>query len=373
MKKHLPLLFALALLLAACTQTPAEPTTSCAAVLCPTNSNCVDGICIPGDAVRCENPGPKAGGCTEEYAPVRGPDGKEYGNACMACAADVSWYVRARAEIPTEEGFVECTEPRQEACTKEYVPVFGKIVLNVGNTVYRTFGNKCEACAGMKVVGYTPGECPAPEYTTCTDPRPEICTREYNPVCADKDNGIRCITQPCPSEDRKTYATGCTACADKNVYGYTPGACDPEVDNNPADDEPEVVPPAPGNDLAVRQMMICKTADYDRTQMATELGIECVDACPSGHDQYGAQIGLMCIPHAGKAEISLWAQCVNGAQCLPEQRCAQTTHATGGGEISWASEAESFRCVPDHYATFLLHTGGLTAIDENGERTTAIA
>lgn len=314
LRTTIPLL-ALALVLAACAPatTNGEPTNACAAVLCAVGSTCEDGVCYPADATRCAQPRPEI--CTLDYTPVCGSDGQTYGNGCGACASpDVLWHV--------------------------------------------------------------PGECasaPSEEYVACEDPRPDACTKEYNPVCASVDNGIRCITQPCPSEDRKTYATGCTACADKNVYGYTPGACDPEVDNNPADDKPGAVPPAPGNDLAVRQMMICKTTDYDRTQMATELGIECVDACPSGYDQYGAQIGLMCIPHAGKAEISLWTTCVNGAQCLPQQRCAQSTHATGGGEISWASEAESFRCVPEHYATFLLHTGGLTAIDENGERTTAIA
>lgn len=62
-------------------------------------------------------------------------------------------------------------------------------------------------------------------YTQCTEPRPTMCTREYRPVCADVDTGIRCVTTPCDSSKKKTYSTGCTACADPKVLGYAPGAC----------------------------------------------------------------------------------------------------------------------------------------------------
>ena len=55
-------------------------------------------------------------------------------------------------------------------CTMEYNPVCGKIGLNMGKTVFQTFGNGCSACAAMKVVGYTPGECPADKTTDmCSD------------------------------------------------------------------------------------------------------------------------------------------------------------------------------------------------------------
>ncbi len=57
-------------------------------------------------------------------------------------------------------------------------------------------------------------EAPAP-MTLCTEPRPQICTQEYLPVCAQlKDGGER------------TYATGCVACADAEVVGHRPGACE---------------------------------------------------------------------------------------------------------------------------------------------------
>ena len=63
-------------------------------------------------------------------------------------------------------------------------------------------------------------------FIECKDPRPEICTREYRPVCATRDTGIRCITTPCPSTEKVTKATACTACADTKVFGYTAGACE---------------------------------------------------------------------------------------------------------------------------------------------------
>ena len=63
-------------------------------------------------------------------------------------------------------------------------------------------------------------------FVECKDPRPEICTREYNPVCATRDIGVRCVTTPCPSTEKVTKATACTACSDPKVSGYTPGACE---------------------------------------------------------------------------------------------------------------------------------------------------
>lgn len=64
----------------------------------------------------------------------------------------------------------------------------------------------------------------------CTDPRPQICTREYRPVCGLRDTGIRCITTPCPSTERKTYSNACSACSDPDVLEYTPGECDEDID-----------------------------------------------------------------------------------------------------------------------------------------------
>lgn len=48
----------------------------------------------------------------------------------------------------------------------------------------------------------------------CEDPRPEICTMDYTPVCGKDVKG-----------DVKTYANGCGACSDDNVVSYQDGEC----------------------------------------------------------------------------------------------------------------------------------------------------
>ena len=49
----------------------------------------------------------------------------------------------------------------------------------------------------------------------CQLPRPIICTREFQPVCAQHNN----------NEKPKTYATGCTACSNSKVDSYVAGPC----------------------------------------------------------------------------------------------------------------------------------------------------
>ena len=50
--------------------------------------------------------------------------------------------------------------------------------------------------------------------TTCTEPRPEICTKEFMPVCGVRRDGTRMVN-----------SNGCMACMDANVVGYLPGPC----------------------------------------------------------------------------------------------------------------------------------------------------
>ena len=64
-----------------------------------------------------------------------------------------------------------------------------------------------------------------PVSAMCKDPRSQICTREYRPVCATRDTGVRCVTTPCPSTETVTKANVCTACADEKVVSYVMGAC----------------------------------------------------------------------------------------------------------------------------------------------------
>jgi cytochrome c5 len=50
--------------------------------------------------------------------------------------------------------------------------------------------------------------------TQCSSPRPQVCTMEYDPVCAQMTAG-----------GSKTYASPCNACADDAVSGFLRGAC----------------------------------------------------------------------------------------------------------------------------------------------------
>ena len=54
-----------------------------------------------------------------------------------------------------------------------------------------------------------------PSYSSaCPDERPQICTFDFNPVCATTASG-----------ETKTYSNGCSACADASVQGYSQGEC----------------------------------------------------------------------------------------------------------------------------------------------------
>ena len=48
----------------------------------------------------------------------------------------------------------------------------------------------------------------------CPEPRPEMCTQQYEPVCGQFSRG-----------GSKTYSNWCSACSDKTVESYAPGEC----------------------------------------------------------------------------------------------------------------------------------------------------
>jgi len=50
--------------------------------------------------------------------------------------------------------------------------------------------------------------------TACPDPRPQMCTMDYRPVCGELKDG-----------SFKTFSNGCMACADLDVVGYRDGEC----------------------------------------------------------------------------------------------------------------------------------------------------
>ena len=69
----------------------------------------------------------------------------------------------------------------------------------------------CVSSGERKEINNEPG---ALDIILCEQPRPQICTREYDPVCATLEGG-----------EVKTYATGCTSCADTKVTSYITGKC----------------------------------------------------------------------------------------------------------------------------------------------------
>jgi hypothetical protein len=72
------------------------------------------------------------------------------------------------------------------------------------------------------------------DFVACGPRRPEICTQEYVPVCGLRATGLECVTKPCDGTfERVTRSNRCTACADTEVVGWIPGACDADPVDSP--------------------------------------------------------------------------------------------------------------------------------------------
>lgn len=73
----------------------------------------------------------------------------------------------------------------------------------------------------------------------CPHQRDSACTREHAPVCARRATGVVCFRAPCPqAAETRTYANGCTACADPAVFGYINGTCEGEREPPGGQDAP---------------------------------------------------------------------------------------------------------------------------------------
>ncbi|MDD5109664.1 MAG: hypothetical protein PHI63_00425 [Patescibacteria group bacterium] len=80
---------------------------------------------------------------------------------------------------------------------------------------------------------------------TCTPEqrKAEVCTTEYDPVCAIVQ--IQCIKAPCnPIEE--TFGNACEACRNTLVQSYVAGACAGDAEKNCSPTCPAYSPPVPG-------------------------------------------------------------------------------------------------------------------------------
>ena len=70
------------------------------------------------------------------------------------------------------------------------------------------------SCAAGTTNVVRPVQAPSSEPTICAEPRPQMCTRQYRPVCAELQGG-----------GSATRGNACSACADENVVSYVTQAC----------------------------------------------------------------------------------------------------------------------------------------------------
>ena len=69
-------------------------------------------------------------------------------------------------------------------------------------------------CAATETTKSNETKLDNPKRQICREPRPEMCTQQYDPVCGQLSGG-----------DSQTYSNWCSACSDKTVESYVPGEC----------------------------------------------------------------------------------------------------------------------------------------------------
>ena len=152
------------------------------------------------------------------------------------------------------------------------------------------------------------------------------------------------MTAPCPSVDAVTFGNRCGTCAGQ-AHGYYYGSCD---------------------DIA---FVVCQetVTGFSAEEYERQVNGVCVDICPGNYDSYVTQIGVeVCIKHYGLTEIESWETCT---QSTDSCNCVNAYETTTPDAI----EDSVYRCVPEDYADRLIFRSGLDRLDENGERSIAIA
>ena len=139
-------------------------------------------------SVYCENNGGK-------LMIVDSPEGQK-GLCTLPDGTECEEWAYFRGECPSSEHICTEAESRATACTFIYAPVCGKSILNTGQITFQTYANECDACTAMKVVSYTPGECPEAD-TGCS--RDDDCRLTYSgdqecAPCDTRDLDYKCLS-----------------------------------------------------------------------------------------------------------------------------------------------------------------------------------
>jgi len=154
--------------------------------------------------------------CTMEFAPVCGQRGARRQTFPNACQARVDGFEvigrgECRREGRPDQGRPDEGRPdgspddRPQMCTREFDPVCAR-----RGRREQTFPNACTAEAdGFRVVGR--GECrgagrpdnrPDERPESRPDDRPQACTREFAPVCARRGENVQTFANDCEAQAR---------------------------------------------------------------------------------------------------------------------------------------------------------------------------